>query len=57
MGVVVIGCCCKEVYRYLHNYYFSVLYILVLALFGNNICSFFKCFVVLVYVIFVPCYN
>ena len=35
---VVSGCCCKEVYRYLHNNYY--LYIptpLVLALFGSSI--------------------
>ena len=24
---VVSGCCCKEVYRYTHNYYFSLLHL------------------------------
>ena len=71
MGVVS-ECCCKEVYyRYPHNnYYFPLgLYTpLVLALFWQHHPYFFvhflkmfknvfKCFFVLVYVIFVQCYN
>ena len=56
---VVSGCCCKEVYRYPHNnYYFSLLYIYtcISAFFGSSIPTslfIFKCFFVLVYVIFV----
>ena len=59
---VVSECCCKEVYRYPHNnYYFSLLHLYILALFlaasSLFLCSFLKCFFVLVYVIFVQCYN
>ena len=56
MGVVS-ECCCKEVYRYPHNNYYFPLYTpLVLTLsFGSLIpisLFIFKCFFVLVYVIF-----
>ena len=44
---VVSECCCKEVCRYpQNNYYFSLLHLLVLALFGGSasllLCSFLK---------------
>ena len=48
---VVSWCCCKEVYRYPHNNYYSSLYSpLVLALFlaaAFLLCSFLKCFLFL----------
>ena len=62
MGVVS-ECCCKEVYyRYPHNnYYFPLLNLYILALFlaasSLFLCSFLKCFFILVHVIFVQCYN
>ena len=48
----------KEVYRYPHNnYYFSLLHLYYIALFlaasSLFLCSFFECFFILVYVIFV----
>ena len=53
---VVSGWCCTEVHRYPHNdYYFP--YSTCISFFGAEasllLCSFLKCFFVLVYVIFV----
>ena len=54
---VVSGCCCKEVYRYPYIIITFFPTPLVLALFlaaaSLLLCSFLKCFFVLVYVIFV----
>ena len=45
---VVSGCCCKEVYRYPHNnYYFPLLHSLFLAASSLFLCSFVKCFFIL----------
>ena len=48
---VVSGCCCKEVYRYPHNNYFSLPHLYYIALFlaaaSLLLCSFLKCFFVL----------
>ena len=54
---VVSGCCCKEVYRYPHNYYFpySTCISSFLAAVTLFLCSFLNVFLVLVYV--VQCYN
>ena len=47
---VVSGCCCKEVYRY---FPYSTSISSFLAAASLLLCSFLKCFFVLVYVIFV----
>ena len=54
MGVVS-GCCCKEVYKFPHNitYLYSTCVSSFYAAPSLLLCSFFKCFFVLVYVIFV----
>ena len=52
---VASGCCCKEVYRYPHNYYFPYS-TCISSFFGSSIPTslfIFKCFFGLVYVIFV----
>ena len=59
---VASRCCCKEVYRYPHNNYsFSLYTPLVLGLFlaaaSLLLCSFLKCFFVLVSVIFLTIYS
>ena len=49
IGVVSSGCC-KEVYRYTHNYFFPYS-TCISSFFGETslfLCSFFKCFFVLV---------
>ena len=59
---VVGGCCCKEVYRYPHNnYYFSLLHLYYIAFFlaasSLFLCSFKKCFSILVIYRSLMCYS
>ena len=60
---VVIGCCCKEVYRYPHNNYYFFLYtpLVYINSFGGSsipilLCSFLKCFLFLfIYTVRIYC--
>ena len=50
---VVSGCCCKEVYRFPHNYYLSLLYFYYNSSFCSSIPTPLFLIIVIVNVIFV----